>query len=76
MESHTIEINPLQWKLLGYGKFRAARQLFNRGNQFVSAAIDLEKNLPGDGYVVRHLLCQGLELILKAMLNKPRQNSA
>ena len=32
------------------------------------AAIHIDEQYSGDGYVVRHLLCQGLELVLKALL--------
>jgi hypothetical protein len=45
-----------------------AYQFYQKGCHFVGAAILLRKQRGGDEYVVLHLLCQGLEIILKAVL--------
>lgn len=50
------------------GKQLAAWRFYLRGRQFIRVAFTLDQDDPGDGYVVRHLLCQGVELILKALL--------
>ncbi len=49
------------------GKRRVARDMIIRGVHFLGAAIFLKRE-GGHGYVVRHLLCQGLELLLKGIL--------
>ena len=54
-------------QLSNYAKHRSAQQMYVRGKQFTGSAILLERS-QGDGYVVRHLICQGIELILKGIL--------
>jgi len=44
-----------------------AEQLYVRGRHFIAAAILLHQH-DGDENVVVHLLCQGLELLLKGLL--------
>jgi hypothetical protein len=44
-----------------------ARMLFQKGAHFVGAAILLRQH-GGNEFVVLHLLCQGIEIILKALL--------
>jgi hypothetical protein len=44
-----------------------ASALYSKGRSFVGASVLLQKH-GGDEYVVLHLLCQGLEIILKALL--------
>lgn len=68
MTTQKIEINPFKWTLMAGGKFRAAQQLYFRGKQFLACAAWLDGANEGDGYVVRHQLSQGLELVLKALL--------
>lgn len=57
------------------GKQFSAWQFYLRGRQFIRAALALDQDDPGDGYVVRHLLCQGIELILKALLLRKNYNN-
>jgi hypothetical protein len=49
------------------GERETARQYYKKGCHFVAAAILLDQK-DGDFYVVLHLLCQGLEIITKALL--------
>jgi hypothetical protein len=44
-----------------------AEQLYGKGKNFIGAA-RLLRQCGGDEYVVLHLLCQGLEITLKALL--------
>lgn len=51
-----------------YGKRLMALALYRRGKSFIGAAVLLGQQLGSDRYVVLHLLCQGVEIILKALL--------
>jgi len=53
--------------LTNYSKRQIALAMVGRGEHFVVAAVLLERN-GGNGYVWRHLLCQGAELIMKGSL--------
>jgi HEPN domain-containing protein len=50
-----------------FAKKRMAEALFFRGCNFVAAAVLLRQK-GGYDYVVLHLLCQGVEIILKSLL--------
>ena len=50
-----------------YAKNQVARAMLHRGYNFLGAAVLLEQN-GGYQYVVLHLICQSLEIILKALL--------
>jgi hypothetical protein len=50
-----------------YAKSLIARGLYQKGRHFMGAAISLRQH-KGDEYVVLHLLCQGIEIVLKAIL--------
>jgi hypothetical protein len=50
-----------------HGKREMAKLFYEKGKHFIGAAI-LLRNRGGDEYVVLHLLCQGTEIILKALL--------
>jgi hypothetical protein len=50
-----------------YAKQKMAQQFFYKGCNFIAAAILLRQK-KGDEYVVLHLICQGTEIILKALL--------
>ena len=45
-----------------------ALALYRRGKSFIGAAVLLGQQAGADRYVVLHLLCQGVEIILKALL--------
>ncbi len=49
------------------GKVFIAASMYDKGRSFIGAAILLAQH-GGHPGVVRHLLCQGIEIILKAML--------
>ena len=53
--------------LTTHGRRILANALYTRGINFVGAAVLLQKH-GGDRYVVLHLLCQGIEIIVKALL--------
>jgi hypothetical protein len=53
--------------LTTHGKRILTNAKYARGINFVAAALLLRKH-GGDRYVVLHLLCQGLEIIVKALL--------
>lgn len=50
-----------------HGKKLVAVAMYQRGKAFIAASILLRQN-GGYHYVVLHLMCQGLEIILKAFL--------
>ena len=60
-----IKAGPGQWT--DHGKRSIALAMVHRGEHSVGAAVLLEQN-GGNGYVWRHLLCQGVELVLKGSL--------
>lgn len=49
------------------GKRTVALSWYEKGKSFIAAALLLRRH-GGDEYVVLHLLCQGVEVILKALL--------
>ena len=61
------EINVNSMQLHPYGKKLVAHAMFYRGKNFLWAAKLLEEK-GGYHYVVLHLLCQGLEIIIKSLL--------
>ena len=50
-----------------HAKRLRARFMFGRGQNFLAAAVLLERH-GGDGFAVLYLLCQGVEVVLKALL--------
>ena len=50
-----------------YAKSLVARAMYEKGKAFVGAAL-LVNQKNGNASVVLHLLCQGIEIVLKAML--------
>jgi hypothetical protein len=56
-----------------YTKRLMAQQLYHTGKHFIAAALLLrqhgrQQRSGGDEYVVLHLLCQGIEIVVKALL--------
>jgi hypothetical protein len=62
-----VRLQPGKMKLTQYAKGMIAHAMFHRGKQFIRAAILLDRE-DGYHYVVLHLFCQGLEIILKGLL--------
>ncbi|MCZ7652669.1 MAG: hypothetical protein M5U13_16460 [Thermoanaerobaculia bacterium] len=54
-------------KLARHGKLLVARSMFAKGSSFLAAAALLHQR-KGQDWAVLHLLCQGLETILKSLL--------
>ncbi len=50
-----------------HAKSQIAKSMFLRGKNFLKAAILLRQH-GGNEYIVLHLLCQGIEIVLKALL--------
>lgn len=50
-----------------YAKALVSRAMYEKGRAFLGAAL-LVNQKNGNAYVVLHLLCQGIEIILKALL--------
>ena len=50
-----------------HGKRELAKSMYLRGKSFLGAAL-LLRNAGGYEYVVLHLLCQGVEVVVKALL--------
>ncbi len=50
-----------------YGERKIAEAMYHRGKNFLAASVLLQRE-GGYGYVVLHLMCQGIEIILKAFL--------
>lgn len=67
MPTHHVITDPIRLEPSNYSKRMIAYKMYFKGKQFVGAALLLEAN-GGDGSVVRHLLCQGIELVLKGLL--------
>lgn len=57
-------------KLTDYGKGLIIRAMYQKGEAFLLSAILLKDhaNSEANQYVVRHLICQGTEIILKTVL--------
>jgi len=53
--------------LTAHAKQLVAAAMYRKGKAFVGAAM-LVRTYGGDEYVVLHLICQGIELVLKAIL--------
>jgi hypothetical protein len=66
-EAAMAQVNIEASGLTTHGRWLVASALYSKGRSFVGAAVLLQKH-GGDEYVVLHLLCQGIEIILKALL--------
>jgi hypothetical protein len=62
-----VTLQPGTMKLTQHGKSMVAHAMFHRGKQFIQGAILLDRE-DAYHYVVLHLFCQGLEIILKGLL--------
>ena len=62
--------------LTAYGKSRIARIQFDKGCAFVGSALLLKPHAQNESYkyVYMHLVCQGIELILKGLLSSKSYN--
>ena len=67
MPTHHVISEPIRLEPSNYSKRMIAYRMYFKGKQFVGAALLLQAK-GGDGSVVRHLLCQGVELVLKGLL--------
>jgi len=54
-------------KLTAHGKRMIVESMYSKGHSFLGAAALLRKNA-GHEYVTLHLLCQGIEIVLKSFL--------
>jgi len=63
-----ITLQPAPMKLTQHAKSMVAHAMFHRGKQFIRGAILLDREEDAYQYVVLHLFCQGLEIILKGLL--------
>lgn len=62
-----INVSASGGKLTNHGKRMVAESMYAKGKSFVGAALLLRRR-GGYEYVVLHLMCQGVEIVLKAML--------
>jgi HEPN domain-containing protein len=62
-----LETKPGSGRLSIHGKRMVAAAWYARGNSFLAAAVLLRQR-GGYEYVVLHLICQGVEITLKALL--------
>jgi hypothetical protein len=58
---------PVRGQLTNYAKRRIAESMYAKGKSFIASAMLLRKD-KGYEYVVLHLLCQGIEIVLKGIL--------
>ena len=63
----TVPLTATGGRLTNYGKRMVAASMYAKGKYFLGAAMLLRIN-GGYEYVVLHLLCQGIEITLKALL--------
>lgn len=63
----TISLRVSSLKLTTYAKSQIANSMYWKGKNFLQAAILLRQH-GGNEYIVLHLLCQGVEIVLKALL--------
>lgn len=63
----TVSLSATSGRLTNYGKRMVAASMYAKGKNFLGAAMLLRKN-GGYEYVVLHILCQGIEITLKALL--------
>lgn len=67
MTEITSATGTVQLKLTAHGKRMVAESMYAKGKAFLGAAILLRQK-GGYEYVVLHLLCQGIEIVLKGLL--------
>lgn len=58
---------PMKLKPTTHAKSQIAKNFYLKGKNFIIAAI-LLRQYRGNEYIVLHLLCQGIEIVLKALL--------
>jgi hypothetical protein len=63
----TVQLSATGGRLTSYPKRIVARSWYTRGKSFLGAAVLLQQH-GGHGDVVLHLLCQGIEILLKSLL--------
>jgi hypothetical protein len=63
----TLRTAPGGSKLAPAGKRFVAESMYQKGKSFLGAALELHTK-PGHEYVTLHLLCQGIENLLKGLL--------
>jgi hypothetical protein len=63
----TISAQGLVSKPTTYGKNQIAKAMYWKGKNFLHAAVLLSQH-GGNEYIVLHLLCQSIEIILKSLL--------
>ena len=63
----TLKMKSSPGRLTIHGKRMAAESMYAKGKSFLAAA-DLLRQRGGYEYVVLHLICQGVEITLKALL--------
>ena len=56
------------WHLSNYGKREIAKSMYFKGRDFILAGLLLKQHMQSHGFVSIHLVCQGLEIILKSKL--------
>jgi hypothetical protein len=54
-------------KLTQHGESKVAQAMFHRGKEFIKGAILLDRE-DAYQYVVLHLFCQSLEIVLESLL--------
>jgi len=63
----TVNLKSSAGHLADPGKRMVAESMYAKGKSFLGAAVLLRRH-GGDEYVVLHLICQGVEITLKALL--------
>jgi hypothetical protein len=63
----TLRTAPGSGRLAPAGKHFVAGSMYQKGKSFLGAALELHSK-PGHEYVTLHLLCQGIENLLKGLL--------
>jgi hypothetical protein len=63
----TISASVGHGRMTPYAQHMLKRFMYKKGQSFLGASVLLSQR-GGDGYVVLHLFCQGVEIILKALL--------
>jgi hypothetical protein len=67
MAVHYIRKGEVKLKPTEFTNRQIALAMYGKGKSFIKAGVLLDQR-DGEGYVVLYLLCQGIEIVLKAIL--------
>ncbi len=67
MKTQVVLATTGPWRLSKHGREYVASSMYAKGKAFIASALLLKRN-GGSQFVVLHLFCQGVEILLKSLL--------